>query len=188
MRSVIPDEVLSKLSRANILEYRHEARDAQAGWSADVAKLATELDDVPAAELESEVPRLIARTVAPELVEYRHAMEFAQDRLFGDLVKSVTSWKFPTISIGALTLLTLHQALTAFTLLTGSAVAAAISAVVDSAVNRHEIRRRHSLSYLVGLSEQWCPDAKFAGGCVIQAGLRDKDLTRPARSALIRHG
>lgn len=123
-----------------------------AAWSADVTKLAAELDDVPQEKLETELPRLIARKVTPELVEYRHAMESARDRLFGDLIKSVTNWKFPTISVGALTYLTFHQALTAFAVATGSALASALPVVVDSIVTRRDIRRKFSLSYLVGLS------------------------------------
>jgi hypothetical protein len=153
MRSVIPDEVLNKLSPADILDYRKEAKDAHAAWSAYIAKLATEVDDLPPAELEREIPRLIARQVTPQLVEYRHAMESARDQLFADLIKSVTSSKFPTISVGALTYLTFHQALTAFIAATGSALASAIPAVVDSIVTRRDIRRKHSLSYLVGLSD-----------------------------------
>jgi hypothetical protein len=47
MRSVIPDEVLGKISIGAILDYREEAKDANAAWSAEIAKLATQLDEGP---------------------------------------------------------------------------------------------------------------------------------------------
>jgi hypothetical protein len=117
-----------------------------AAWSAEIAKLATQLDEVPPNELAREVPRLIAADIAPSMIEYRHDMEAARDKLFGDLVKAVTNWKLPTISIAAGTYLTFHSAMSAFAALFGSAVASAIPTIVDAVVDRRQIRRNHAMS------------------------------------------
>ncbi len=153
MKSVIPDEVLGKISVGAILDYREEAKSAHAAWSAEIGKLATQLDEVPPDELAREVPRLIAADITPNMIEYRHDMEAVRDRLFGDLVKSVTNWKLPTISIAAVTYLTFHSAMSAFAGFFGSAVASAIPAIVDTIVDRRQVQRNHAMSYLVGISE-----------------------------------
>jgi hypothetical protein len=102
IKSVIPDEVLEKLKLTDILDYREEAKDAHAAWSSEITRLAVTLDDVPADEWDREIPRLIHREISPQLVEYRNAMEGARDKLFGDLIKSVTHWRVPVMVIRAI--------------------------------------------------------------------------------------
>lgn len=154
IKSVIPDDVLEKLKLTDILDYREEAKSAHAAWSSEIARLAATLDDVSPEDWDREIPRLIAREVSPQLVEYRHAMEGARDKLFGDLIKSVTHWRVPVITIGALNYFSPHQALSAFATLSGVALTSALPAVVDAVVSRRGVRRKHAVSYLVGIADR----------------------------------
>ena len=81
-------------------------------------------------------------------------MEGARDKLFGDLIKSVTHWRVPVITIGALNYFSPHQALSAFATLSGVALTSALPAVVDAVVSRRGVRRKHAVSYLAGIADR----------------------------------
>jgi hypothetical protein len=81
-------------------------------------------------------------------------MESARDKLFGDLIKSLTHWRVPVITIGALNYFSPHQALSAFATLSGVALTSALPAVVDAIVSRRGLHRKHAVSYLVGIADR----------------------------------
>jgi hypothetical protein len=148
-KSVLPDEVLSKLKMQDLFEYRTSAKEAYSDWSAEVERLAQRLLDVPPDRIDSEVAKLIISDVRPRLIELRHALASARDKLFGDLIKTATRWEMPTLSLAYLVGLNLPTALAAF----AAALAPAVPAVVDYFMQRRDLVRRNSLAYLVGVSK-----------------------------------
>ncbi len=148
-KAVIPDAALSRLRLSDILEYRRTAKDAYSAWAVELNKLAAALDEVPASEAEGRIARMIATDVTPRLREYRNQMRSARDRLFADLLKEVTKWEVPTLSLAYLTDLGLHGAIAAFVAL----VRAAAPPVIEYLRETRDTRRKHALSYLIGLTE-----------------------------------
>lgn len=147
-KSVLPDEALSRLTMRDLFEYRASSRDAYASWSVEVDRLAQKLLDIPPERFNAEAARLIVTDVRPRILELRHSMSSARDKLFGDLIKTVTKWELPTVSLAYLTSLSLPAAIAAF----AAALAPAVPAVVDYYVERRDVARRNSLAYLVGVS------------------------------------
>lgn len=96
-QAVIPDAALQKLEIEDIINYRAATKDVYAAWSADLNSLAAARDDVPAADVEKRVARLIATQVAPKVHDYQNEMKSARDKLFGDLVKNVAKWEVPAV-------------------------------------------------------------------------------------------
>lgn len=148
-KSVLPDEVLSRLTMKDLFEYRTSAKDAYEAWSLDVERLAQKLLDIPADRFSVEAAKLIVTDVRPRMLELRLEMATARDKFFGDLVKSVTKWEVPTISLAYLASLNLPTAIAAF----AGALAPAVPAVVDYYTQRRNLVRRNSMAYLVGVSK-----------------------------------
>ena len=147
-KSVLPDEVLSRLKMTDLFEYRASAKDAYAAWSLDVERLAQKLLDIPADQFGAEAAKLIVSDIRPRMLELRLEMAAARDKLFGDLVKTVTKWEVPTISLAYLASLSLPTAIAAF----AGSLAPAVPAVVDYYTLRRNLVRRNSMAYLVGVS------------------------------------
>jgi len=141
--------VLSHLRLNDLLEYRSSAKDAYGAWSLEVECLAQKLLDIPADRLGVEVAKVIVTDVRPRMLELRHEMATARDNLFGDLIKTVSKWEVPTISLAYLTSMSLPTAIAAF----AGALAPAVPAVVDYYVQRRNLVRRNSMAYLVGISK-----------------------------------
>lgn len=148
-KSVLPDESLSKLNMQDLFEYRRSAKDAYAAWSLEVERLGQKLLDIPAEQFGAEAAKLIVTDVRPRMLELRSEMALARDKLFGDLVKAVTKWEVPTISLAYLASLSLPTAIAAF----AGALAPAVPAVVDYYVQRRNLVRKNSMAYLVGVSK-----------------------------------
>lgn len=148
-KSVLPDEVLSHLKLKDLFEYRASAKDAYGAWSLEVEQLAQKLLDIPPDRLGAEAAKLIVTDVRPRMLELRLEMATARDKLFGDLIKTVSKWEVPTISLAYLASLSLPTALAAF----AGALAPAVPAVVDYYAQRRNLVRRNSMAYLVGVSK-----------------------------------
>jgi hypothetical protein len=103
---------------------------------------------------ESDLLRMINAEVAPRVVEYRREMKSARDKLFGDLIKKVVKWEFPSLSLAYLASLDFSGAIALF----ASALAPAIPSVVDYYQRRRDISRRNSMAYLIGLSSGHADD------------------------------
>ncbi len=149
-RAVIPDQALQHLTISDVIAYRESAKDAYAGWSTELNSLATRLDDVQPADLDTTVACIIASEVAPKLREYENEMKSARDKLFGDLIKRVVTWEMPTLSIAYFMGMSLGHAALAF----ASGLAPAVPSVVDYLQKRADVQRKHAESYLIGLSRQ----------------------------------
>lgn len=149
-KSVLPDEVLSRLKMEDLFEYRSSAKDAYGAWSLEVERLAQQLLDIPADRFGAEAAKLIVTDVRPKMLELRHEMATARDKLFGDLIKTVSKWEVPTMSLAYLASLSLPTAIAAF----AGALAPAVPAVVDYYVQRRNLVRRNSMAYLVGISKE----------------------------------
>ena len=150
-KTVIPDEALQKLSLGDISSYRKKSASVHDAWMADLNHLAAKLDDLSPEQVEKEIPRLIAMELTPKLNDYKTEMAAIRDGLFGDLVKGVVDWKVPTLSIASFATLGYATAITAFA---GSLAAAVANPIVTYGKARRGARRRHAVSYLVGLSKE----------------------------------
>ena len=134
----------------DLFEYRASARDAYASWSIELDRLPQQLLDVPADRFNVEAAKLIvSQGCETTYLELRHEMASTRDKLFGDLIKTVTKWELPTVSLAYLTSLSITGAIAAF----AAALDPHFPAVVDYYVQeRRKLARHNSLSYLVGVS------------------------------------
>jgi hypothetical protein len=158
MRAVIPDEALAKLEVSDTFRYRKESSDAYQAWIAEVNRIGAIIDDIDLARLHDELPRVLMTEVQPKVVAYKNELKSVRDRLFGDLVKSVFSWRLPTVSLVAVAGLNWPAAMAAFAGL-GTAV---LPNLVDYYVARRQARRSHAMSYVVDvtadLGSKWDED------------------------------
>jgi hypothetical protein len=147
-KAVLPDEMLSRLKMKDLFEYRASAKDAYATWSIEVERLAQKLLDIPADRFGAEAAKLIVTDIRPRMLEMRLEMATARDKLFGDLIKTVSKWEVPTISLAYLASMSFPAAIAAF----AGALVPAVPAVVDYYVQRRNLVRKNSMAYLVGVS------------------------------------
>ena len=148
-KSILPDQILADLQIQDLFSYRRAAKDAYASWSVEIDKLAARIADIDPDKAEREIPMILNTDIKPKLVEYRMEMKAARDRVFGDLIKKVTRWEMPTLSVACLANLDLASAIAVFT----AALGPAVPPVVDYFVKRADIKRRNSMAYLIGLSK-----------------------------------
>ncbi len=147
-KAVIPDELLQQLRMEDIFRYRNKSKDLYLAWSTDLNRLTAGIGDVEPAQYEAEIGKLVATELAPKLVEYRKEMVDIRDALFGDLVKKVTAWEFPALSIAYFTDVGFWGAIAAFV---GGGVRAAAPPLVDYVKAHRAVKRKHAVSYLIGL-------------------------------------
>jgi hypothetical protein len=148
VRSVIPDEALQHLLVADILTFRAETRDIYAAWEADLDQLAATLEE---GDLAERARRLLAIELAPKMRAYRAELASARDSLFGDIMKSATDLKLPTLAVAVLH----HNPLMALAVSAlGNATAAIIKGVTDNWKARRAIVRKYGVAYLVKLADQ----------------------------------
>jgi hypothetical protein len=147
-KAVIPDELLQQLGMEDIFEYRNKSNNLYLAWSTDLNRLAAGIGDVEPARYEAEIGRLVATELAPKLVEYRNEMIDIRDALFGDLVKKVVAWEFPALSVAYFTDVGFWGAIAAFI---GSGLRATTPALVDYVKAHRAVKRKHAVSYLIGL-------------------------------------
>jgi hypothetical protein len=143
-RSVIPDEVVDRLEFPAVLDYRSSVEPSYRRWRDEINALAAKLDDVAPEDVATRAPQIIASEIVPRINEYELEMANARDKMFGDMVKSVASWKFPAVSLAWSAGINLPAALAAFA---GMVV---LPSVVDYYVARRGLGRKHGVAYLVG--------------------------------------
>lgn len=149
-RAVIPDELLQQLSVADIVDYRKGTKDAYAAWSTELNSLAGKIDESPIADLAVSIPRLLASEIAPKLHQYENEMKSVRDKLFGDLLKKLSTFEVPTLILSRVAGLSLGDAAALF----AGALLPAVPAIVDYFQKTAEVKRKHSQSYLIGLAKQ----------------------------------
>jgi len=149
-KAIIPDEVLQKLSVPEIIDYRRKSADVYRAWTTELNLIAAKIDDLTVAEAQARIPRLITTELEPKIIAYNAEMASVRDSLFGDLVKGVTNWKVPALSFGSMATLGFTAAIAAFV---SSAGAMAAGPIADYVRSRRSARRKHAISYLVGLGD-----------------------------------
>jgi hypothetical protein len=147
INSVIPAEVLDRLSVDDILTYRRKTKDAYDSFLTEVDRLSVNLADMDAAEAESQVPKLIASDVIPHITEYRNEFVGVRDALFASLLKDVVKWELPTVSIAFLAGSSFGVALATFL----GGVRAVAPSVIDYVRDRRALRRNNAFVYLLDL-------------------------------------
>ena len=86
----------------------------------------------------------------PKVREYETELISIRDKLFGDLIKSIAAWEFPTISIAYFANMGFTGAIVAF----AAGLKATVPHIVDYVTSRRAVVRRHAMSYLIGLSKR----------------------------------
>lgn len=161
VRSAIPDEVLRRLEFSDIYSYREKSKDIYAAWNVEISKAATKIAEAELRNPTNAVQKIIAAELIPKIIEYENEMATVRDKLFGDMTKSVFAWELPTLSIACVTKLGYTGALEAF--VTVGAVAGAVAAagakatiphLVDYVTSRRAVKRKHAVSYIVGLTQR----------------------------------
>lgn len=144
-QAVIPDAALDQLEIPAILEYRTTARDAYHAWSVEIERLSTMIEETEPEKVRDRINSVMATEIAPKIIEYQNEMKSVRDRLFGDLIKTITKWELPSLSLAYVAGLNLPSALALF----AAAAAPAVPAVVDYFQARRETSRKHAISYLI---------------------------------------
>jgi hypothetical protein len=158
--SVIPDEMLQKIDFKGIFEYRRNSKDVYEAWMNDLNQVAVKISDADASNPSDAARKIIATDLLPKVQEYEREMISIRDRLFGDLVKKVVSWELPTISVAYFTDLSRIDALSLFeTAIKAGAVLAGtaksiVEPIVDYQVSKRALKRKHAVSYIVGLTKR----------------------------------
>ena len=116
----------------------------------ELNKIAASMDAIDLATVQTELPRLMATEIAPEVQAYRSEMKAIADRMYGDILKRIVTWQVPTLALGILGNTNLIQAVGAFA---GALVPALAPAVIDYVQARTQAKRTHAISYLVDLAE-----------------------------------
>jgi hypothetical protein len=113
-RSVVPEGVLENIDFKGIFEYRTETKDLYKAWNAEIAQAAAKITETDMAQPSDAIQKIIATELMPKLREYENEMSSARDRMFGDIIKSVTAWELPTLSLSYLADFGYGTALAAF--------------------------------------------------------------------------
>jgi hypothetical protein len=149
-KSVVPDQILKELSIEDLFSYRRATKDAYVAWSTEIDKLAAQVENTDLDHHLSEIPRILSTEIKPKLIEYQNEMKSSRDKLFGELIKKVVSFEVPTISLSQLIGLNTTTAIIAF----ATGLIPAVPPIVDYFTKGRDIRRRNSMTYLIGVSEQ----------------------------------
>ena len=146
--ALIPDETLLHLTVGDILDYQGRTKEAYAAWSAEIDRLAVNIEDMDPGAVERLLPQIIHGEVKPRILEYRNELKSARDKMFGELIKKVANWNVPSISLVYLAGLSVPSAVALF----AATLAPTIPAVVDYYMARRALQRKNSAAYLVGLA------------------------------------
>ena len=159
-RAIIPDEVLKKIDFSGIFEYRTKSKDIYDAWTREINRAAAQIADSDFSNPEEAIQRIITTELMPKVREYENEMASIRDKLFGDLLKGVVTWELPTISaayfvnIATIDALGLFAAGIKAAALVAAGVKGAVPALTDYVTAKRDVRRRHAVSYLVGLTSQ----------------------------------
>ncbi len=149
-RAVIPDEALLRLTIDDVLRYRRESADAYEAWTVAIDASVAQIDNVTGPDAQREVERLIVSDLRPKLIEYRHAMIDTREKLFADLLKGITAWQMPTLSVAFLTGGNLTDTIAAFA---AGALRGAAPPLIDYLTSRRKAARNSPASYLIGIAD-----------------------------------
>lgn len=147
-KAVIPDEALQKLSFEEIGEYRKKTIDAYQAWSVELNKISSMLGEDDALLNQDKIQKLITSEISPRLIDYRNEMKAVRDDMFARVLKSIFKWEMPTLSLAYLGGLDYTKAIALF----ASALAPTIPHIIDYVKELRSIKRKNSLTYLIGLS------------------------------------
>jgi hypothetical protein len=145
--ALIPDEVLQAMTMENLFDYRRKTKDAYAAWSTEINRLALRISDMDPAAVSRELPAIIHGEFKPRILDYRNELKAMRDKMFGELVRKVTTWNVPSLSLAYLSGLSVPAAIALF----AGTLAPAVPAVVDYYIGRRALERKNSAAYLIGL-------------------------------------
>jgi hypothetical protein len=147
-KSVIPEEALRKLEFKDIFAYRNKTKELYESWNTELNRVSAKIDEAELTHPAETIRTIIASELAPKIKRYENEMASIRDNLFGSLIKGVISWELPTISISYIADLGYAGAVAVFV----AAARATIPHLVDFEAGRRAIKRKHAVSYLVGLT------------------------------------
>lgn len=148
-KSVIPDEVLKQLRITQILEYREKAKDSYKAWITEVNRSAAAIGNIEGNISSDEIARIIATDFAPRMIEYKKEMCAIRDDMFANVIKKISRWEVPALSLAYVANLGIAGAITLF----ASALAPAAADVVDYFKDRRDVERNNAMSFLIKLSQ-----------------------------------
>ena len=151
LSSVLPDELIEKVDIDAICEYRENSKSEYAFWIQTINEFAAKMDLVDPKSAQDEIQKLIVTDIKPKMAEYYRSMESIRDKQFGELVKTVIKWEFPTLSIAQLVGASWANLAIAFATALVPAIAPQI---VDYFVDSKDVKRINSMSYLVGVTKR----------------------------------
>jgi hypothetical protein len=149
--SVIPNELLEKIDMDAICEYRENSKREYEHWTTTINALLAKLDGVNPLNAENEIQRLVVTDIRPKIADYYRSLEAIRDKQFGELIKQVVTWEFPTLSIAQMAGASWSGMAAAFAT---ALIPAAAPHVVDYFVNSRDVKRKNSISYLIGIQER----------------------------------
>jgi len=161
VRAVIPDELLRRLKVPDIITYRENSKDIYGAWNVEIGNAAAKIGDADLRNPSEAVQKIIAVDLLPKIREYENEMIGVRDKLFGDAIKNVVAWEFPAVSIGYIAHLGFTGALEAFAAAAnagaifgavGAGAKALVPPLVDFVASRRAAKRKHAVSYIVGLT------------------------------------
>ncbi|MEY9607070.1 hypothetical protein ABIF74_011823 [Bradyrhizobium japonicum] len=85
-RSIIPDEMLKKISFGGIFDYRRNSEDVYRAWTTLINSVAAKISDGDFSNPENAINKIIASELAPKITEYENELASVRDRLFADLI------------------------------------------------------------------------------------------------------
>jgi hypothetical protein len=149
VQSVMPDELLRKIEFTGVFDYREKTKDLYDAWNVELNRVSAKIGEADLARPVETIQSIIASELAPKIKEYENEMASARDALFGSLIKGVAKWELPTLSMSYVANLGFAGALAAF----AAGVQATVPHVVDYVQARRNIKRKHAVSYFVGLNK-----------------------------------
>lgn len=152
IKSVIPDEILQKLSFTDIINFRKKTVDIYSEWSNEINRFAAQLNGVKGENVRDEIFKIIVTELKPQLVKLRNEMKSVRNTLFKDLIKHVLQWEFPSLSIAYFTNVSVVDAIMLF----ATPLLRTVPDIISYFQSKKEISRKYSMSYLIGIS----PDNK----------------------------
>ncbi len=72
------------------------------------------MDEINNDNVSDAITKLIATELVPKMREYQNEMVSARDTLFGELIKGVTVWEFPALTLAHFTNLGITEGIAAF--------------------------------------------------------------------------
>jgi hypothetical protein len=142
-RSVIPDQALRQIDFKGIFDYRRKSKDLYDAWNEEISGAAAKIADADLTRPNDAVQKIIATELKPKLREFENEMASIRDSLFGGIIKDVTAWELPTLSVSYVANLGYAGALAMF----AAGVRATVPHLVDFVKGRREAKRKHAFRF-----------------------------------------